>query len=668
MANPRAAHTFDLVKVYLSQRDLAAPGSGTWSAPTTIFDGLTDTAFGTAGTFSAGALSDSDPQLGIVTTFNSQYTGFSGQAFLGNGIPDTPIQINSIVGHGYWDTGYGAWAFGGNLFFLSLSAGKVLMYRSTNSGVTWTAQDTGHGPGAGAGDGFNFAVQRVSNTVYIFAATDGTLTNFAIWGFDLTTSLWSASFAPLNAAGFFNFNDFNGWTNGLFQFTNGDFLVLYNSGGGGTPVLRRWVLATTTWGAEVTLPGESIANAVMDPGFDVVHILTYDTSFRKAQVDYSTYTHSTNTLASSVTTIPASVGNSDGVGHGSIQSGMLFVPRDDFADFDNSVWVATLPVATFSKEELPVPAGETNTISSFVVNPGGTGYVVNDTGTVNGGLAGYLAQYKITSVKNNAVASWSWTIQGTGYAVGNLVQVNNGTTNPILKVTAIGGGGAVTDFVFVDLGAGCTVTSGISTTALTGVGTGLQINILTLFNGVTGLTIAINSGGYPGGGYSVTSSAATTTGGAQPGVGTGLTLNILAVGPKTPSCAYMMFPNGYAFALAPAIDDPITLGGTFGFTSISISIVCPLNSSTGKIGVFFSSSAPVVTGGVPPYTFGISGGPAWLSVDPATGIVSGTPTAAGSFSFTETVTDSLSNSASVADPCPISIAAPCPPSFIPGAP
>jgi hypothetical protein len=51
-------------------------------------------------------------------------------------------------------------------------------------------------------------------------------------------------------------------------------------------------------------------------------------------------------------------------------------------------------------------------------------------------------------------------------------------------------------------------------------------------------------------------------------------------------------------------------------------------------------------GGVSPYTWSLSGGPSWLSVDPATGALTGTPTAAGSVAFTAQVKDSHGTMAS----------------------
>ena len=53
------------------------------------------------------------------------------------------------------------------------------------------------------------------------------------------------------------------------------------------------------------------------------------------------------------------------------------------------------------------------------------------------------------------------------------------------------------------------------------------------------------------------------------------------------------------------------------------------------------SQTLIASGGTAPYTYAVSAGalPAGVSLNPATGVLSGTPTAAGSFSFTITATD-----------------------------
>ena len=74
----------------------------------------------------------------------------------------------------------------------------------------------------------------------------------------------------------------------------------------------------------------------------------------------------------------------------------------------------------------------------------------------------------------------------------------------------------------------------------------------------------------------------------------------------------------------------------------------------GIVGTPYSHTFPV-TGGTPPFTFSIIAGslPPGLTLDVTTGIVSGTPTGAGTFAFTIEVDDSAAGSANVA--CSITI-------------
>ncbi len=76
-----------------------------------------------------------------------------------------------------------------------------------------------------------------------------------------------------------------------------------------------------------------------------------------------------------------------------------------------------------------------------------------------------------------------------------------------------------------------------------------------------------------------------------------------------------------------------------------ISIACPVAPLTATVGVLFTSDPPVVTGGTPPYTFTLDSGPIWMSINATTGVVSGVPTVAGTFTYVIRVTDSLGNTA-----------------------
>jgi hypothetical protein len=651
MANPVAAHTFDFVRVYLSTRDLAAPGSGTWSNPVLLFDGTTDPDnFADMTTFSAGALTgDPSEPRGIIGRKDGNRTNTT-LAFFGNGIPDTPqiVVPNGGEGSGYWDVSQGAWSSGGKLFILAqapfTSPVQIVMYASSDGGVTWVGQDTSNGPSASGLNGKHAAIQRVDNTVYVFSSTDSGQTHFAIWGFDFTTGLWSASFAPITLSDFTGYGT-DDWSNSLFKFPNGDFAVIYDATAHSTSVYLLWTAASGTWGSPILLPvgsgTPSYASSLMDVSFDFIHIFTYAGATVESAVNYSTITHPGNVLTSILAAIPAVVGTtSDGVGHCSIQNGMIFVPRDDQADFDNSVWVATLPVVTLVKELLPIPPGEEGQISLAALNGSGSGYAVGDTGTINGGEPGFPATYRVDGVSTGVIQAYSWSTLlglGTGYAVGDTGVVNGGAGGADYKVLAVDMSGAITNVVLTNLGHGYT-TGTKTTTAFTGVGSGFMLSVDAIYSGIFSLSVT-----DVGGGYSVANNVATTPGGGQPGVGTGLTINIVQVKGKTPSCAYMMFPNGYSLAGPPPTPGPPPLGA-----------FCPTAASF-LVGQPYSSQARVV-GGIAPFTWVVLSGalPPGLTLS-SSGLLLGTPTTPGTYSFVLQATDATGNTIDTPT-CPVVIA------------
>jgi hypothetical protein len=140
------------------------------------------------------------------------------------------------------------------------------------------------------------------------------------------------------------------------------------------------------------------------------------------------------------------------------------------------------------------------------------------------------------------------------------------------------------------------------------------------------------------------------------------------------------FPNQPGFS-TPLLTQPLVTAFGLGLTSIdptqsqfvrwflatlslTLSISCG-SPPSGNVGTFYSHLFPV-TGDVPPDVFTITVGalPTGLSLNSATGLVSGVPAIAGIFPFTITVTDSTAAVASI--PCSITISSGPPPPPPPG--
>jgi hypothetical protein len=156
----------------------------------------------------------------------------------------------------------------------------------------------------------------------------------------------------------------------------------------------------------------------------------------------------------------------------------------------------------------------------------------------------------------------------------------------------------------------------------------------------------------------------TTTGLANGVSGTAYTASLNAAGgtaPYTWSITSGALPPGLALDRnTGSISGTPSSSGSFGFTiglvdssnpqqsdsaSLTITIIPSLMITTPSLpggidGTAYSASI-AVSGGVAPYAWSISMGtlPAGLMLDPATGAISGTPTATGVYTFTVTVTD-----------------------------
>lgn len=78
-------------------------------------------------------------------------------------------------------------------------------------------------------------------------------------------------------------------------------------------------------------------------------------------------------------------------------------------------------------------------------------------------------------------------------------------------------------------------------------------------------------------------------------------------------------------------------------TNSGPTLACPLNATITLNSTYTGDM--ITTGGTGPFTYSLIAGPAWLSINPTTGVVTGTPPATGSYSYTVQVTDSAALSA-----------------------
>jgi hypothetical protein len=111
------------------------------------------------------------------------------------------------------------------------------------------------------------------------------------------------------------------------------------------------------------------------------------------------------------------------------------------------------------------------------------------------------------------------------------------------------------------------------------------------------------------------------------------------------------YVGNYGGIINPANTSPSNWTMTVNVTTPPTQPPPPSISGTLPAGIQYKpyKAAMTATGGTPPYSWSAPNLPSWLSIDPVTGMISGTPSSAGTFTgFTITITDSanLQSSAS----------------------
>jgi hypothetical protein len=177
----------------------------------------------------------------------------------------------------------------------------------------------------------------------------------------------------------------------------------------------------------------------------------------------------------------------------------------------------------------------------------------------------------------------------------------------------------------------------------------LQVTTASLPDGVVGVDYSATieaAGGLPGYTFAVTS------GSLPPGLTLGATGSIS--GTPTATGSY-----GFSVQVTDSANPRQTISANF-LIAVGASLAVTTSSlPDGILDVAYSQTL-VAAGGTPPYGWSVTSGalPDGLALDAATGVISGTPTAAGSFAFTITVTDSEATSQTATRDFTVAVAAP----------
>jgi len=265
------------------------------------------------------------------------------------------------------------------------------------------------------------------------------------------------------------------------------------------------------------------------------------------------------------------------------------------------------------------PAGSAGTVSVSVTTPGGTGTLSN--------AFVYVAAPTITSVSPAAgptAGGTSVTVTGTnlssatGVAFGGVAGTITANTATSITVTAPAGSGVV-DVAVTTAGGVATAVSGYAYAAAPTI-SGVSPNTGPETGGTT-VTLT---------GTNLTNASAVTFGG-----------NAATITANTATSITATVPAG-AGSVGVAVT---TAGGTAtavnAYSYIPTLSVTPGAATGTSVGGAFSQSNPA-SGGTAPYVYALASGalPAGVSLNTATGAVTGTPTTAGAFAYAIQATDS----------------------------
>ncbi len=322
-----------------------------------------------------------------------------------------------------------------------------------------------------------------------------------------------------------------------------------------------------------------------------------------------------------------------------------------------------------------VATGGTGTGYTFSATGLPAGLTMSSTGTISGtptvtGTFNYTVTIK-DSAGNTGTLNCSVTVYAAPTATCVTITAIQGVAITPATMTASGGQGAPYTFSASGLPAGLTMSSaGVISGTPTVSGTfSYTVTIQDSMGNIGTVNCSVTVTPAP------TAACATIT--AIQGVAitpATLTGSGGAGGPYTFSATGL--PAGLTMSSSGTISGTPTVSGTFNYTvtvrdsagnvgtvNCSVTVAPPVSATCATITAVKGTAITAVTmtasgGAGGPYTFSATGLPAGLAMS-SSGVISGTPTASGTFNYTVTVKDKNGNSGTVN--CSVTVTAPAPP-------
>lgn len=298
----------------------------------------------------------------------------------------------------------------------------------------------------------------------------------------------------------------------------------------------------------------------------------------------------------------------------------------------------------------------TNVVNAVVVDGQGVGTIVNDDPLPS------LSINDVTVVEGNAGTVNAVFTVTLSAASGQTVQVNHATAD----------GTATQPSDYTNTSGTSTFTPGQTTQTVTVPVVGEIVpeaneTFFVNLSGATNATIADNQGvgTITNDDVPITVSPATLPGGAVTAAYSQTLTASGGAGPYTFAVTAGALPAGLTLSPGGVLSGTPTAGGTFNLTvtatdsspapgpftgsqAYTLTVAAPtitLPPTTlagGTTGTAYNATLNPATGGTAPYTYAVTAGalPGGLALNPTTRVISGTPTAAGTFNFSVTATDS----------------------------